>query len=110
MKKKISARLAPFLHRKSARQRIILYLIASGYTVADLVKMDVPKLKSIPLSVELDVCRDEVLGDRKSGPAFIFPNGKRMPHTTYYRVIRTTCVKVLNRPMSQQKFRDYINA
>lgn len=102
-------RLEPFIYRKSSRQRLILYLIADGYTVADLVNMDVPQLFSIKLPVELDVTRDEVLTGRTSGSAFAYVNGKRLPHTSYYRLIRSTCEKVLKVPMSQEKFRTYIN-
>ena len=89
---------------------LILYLIADGYTVGDLVRMTVAELKKIPLPVEMDVSRDEILNGHNTGYAFVFPSGKKMPHTTYYRLLRSTSEKVLKRPMSQEKFRDYIHS
>lgn len=71
--------------------------------------MDIGTLRGIKLPNEIDVCRDEILTDRKSGQAFAYPNGKSMPHTSFYRLIRQTCQKVVGRPMSQEKFREYIN-
>jgi hypothetical protein len=110
LNKKVYERLAPFIHRKSARQRLILYLIADGYTVGDLVRMTVAELNKISLPVEMDVSRDEILDGRNTGYAFVFPGGKGMLHTTYYRLLRSTSEKVLKRPMSQEKFRDYIHS
>lgn len=107
-KKKLE-RLAPFVHRKSARQRLILYLLADGYSVADLTKMDVATLRAITLPLEMDVRRDEILSGRHDGYAFVYDNGSRLPHTNYYRLVRQTAEKVLRRPMSQEKFRSYIN-
>lgn len=109
LNKRAYERLAPFIHRKGARQRLILYLIADGYSVGDLVAMTIDELRKISLPEEMEVRRDEVLNGRSSGPAFVFPSGEKMPHTTYYRLIRTAGLKVLNRPMSQEKFRKYIH-
>lgn len=109
MKKEAYERLQPWLFRKSARQRVILFLIADGYTVGDLTKMTVAELKQIKLPPEIDVDRDNFLEGRTSGAAFVYPQGNTIPHTNYYRLIRTTSVKVAGRPMSQEKFRDHIN-
>jgi hypothetical protein len=101
-------RLLPFFHRKSARQRLILYLIADGYNVADLVAMRTFALKQIKLPVEMRVYRDEVVAEFPYDMAFTYPNGKVKPHTSYYRLIRETAMKVLKRPMSQEQLRLYI--
>ena len=100
--------LQPFLHRKSARQKIILYLIAAGYSVPDLVKLDVPTLRSLALPIDLAVLMDEFMEGRKSGPAFRYPNGQAMPHTAFYRLIRATTKKVTGKPMTQDQFRAWI--
>jgi len=103
-------RLEPFLHRKSARQRLILYLLAEGYTVGRLVKMSVSAMRALRLPIEMQVCRDEVLEGLSSGHAFLYPNGKPLPHTAYYRIVRGAAEKVLGRPMSQELFRAYIKS
>lgn len=102
-------RLVPFLHRKSARQRLILFLIADGYTVVDLVAMRAFFLRALKLPVEMSVYRDEALADHTNPMAFTYPNGKPLPHTAYYRLVRVTAEKVLGRPMSQEQFRAYIH-
>lgn len=96
------------MHRKSARQRVILFLLASGYTVADLVSMTLAQARAIKLPAEIDVYRAEAFNGRKSGLAFIYPNGNPMRLSTYYRLLRETSQKVVGRPMSQDAFRDYI--
>ena len=106
--KQKNQRLLPFLHRKSARQRLILYLLAEGYTVGQLVAMRTSDLRGLNLPIEISVCRDEALDDMKQDRAFNYPNGKLIPHTAYYRLVRTTAQKVLDRPMSQEQFRRYI--
>lgn len=108
MRKEEFERLQPFLHRKSARQRLILFLIADGKKVGDLVSMRTFFLKKMDLPVEMSVNRDEALADSNSDMAFVYPNGKVIPHTSYYRLIRQTAEKVLDRPMSQEQFRQYI--
>ena len=101
-------RLVPFLHRKSARQRLILYLIADGHRVVDLVAMRTFYLRNMELPVEMSVVRDEALAEKTFDTAFTYPGGKPLPHTAYYRLIRETAEKVLDRPMSQEQFRHYI--
>ena len=66
-------------------------------------------LKSLKLPVEMTVCRDEALAESSSLMAFTYPSGKLIPHTNYYRLLRFTAEKVLNRPMSQEQFREYIH-
>ena len=102
-------RLAPFLVRKGPRQKLILYLIADGHKVADLVAMSTYTLKKLRLPVEMTVYRDQMFDDGEFQMAFTYPGGAHIPHTTYYRLIRSTALKVLGRPMSQDQFRDDIN-
>jgi hypothetical protein len=110
LNKRALGRLAPFIHWKTGRQRLILYLIADGYTVGELVQMTVAELRKISLPEDMDVRRDEVLNGRGDGFAFVLPSGKQQPHTDYYRLLRATSEKVLKRPMSQEKFRAYIHS
>lgn len=108
MKREHYARLQPFLHRKSARQKIILYLIAAGFSVPELVKMNVSTLRHQVLPIDLAVLMDEFLDGHKSVAAFRYPNGNRMPHTAFYRLIRTAATKVTGKPMTQDQFRAWI--
>ena len=110
MNKEQTQRLKPFLHRKSARQRVILYLLAEGFTVGQLVAMSVSALRTLKLPIEMQVRRDEVLEGRSSGRAFLYPNDMPLPHTAYYRIVRGAAEKVLGRPMSQEQFRAYIKS
>jgi ABC-type antimicrobial peptide transport system permease subunit len=103
-------RLLPFFHRKSARQRVILFLIAEGYTVGELVAMRTFALRHLKLPTEMSVYRDEALADYLQDMAFTYPNGKVIPHTSYYRLIRETAKKVLDKPMSQEQFKKYIKS
>lgn len=103
-------KLAPFLRDKGARQKVILYLLAAGYSVPDLVKLDVPTLRRLALPIDLAVLLDEFLDDRKRGSAFQYPNGKTVPHTAFYRLIRATAKKVIGRPMTVDQFRAWLRA
>jgi hypothetical protein len=108
LKRKHYLALRPFLHEKGARQKVIIYLLAAGYGVPDLVKMDVPALRSLALPIDLAVLLDDFLDERKKGPAFLYPNGNPIPHTAFYRLIRAACRKVLGRPMTVEQFRAWI--
>jgi hypothetical protein len=109
MKPAAYEKLKPFLHRKSARQRVILFLLADGYTVRELVAMDVAGLRACKLPVDLAVSRDETLEDRRIGPAFAYPNGKGLPHTAFYRLVRAAAQRAIGRPMSQEQYREWVN-
>lgn len=100
--------MQPFLHWKEARQRLILYFIADGYTVGELVAMRSFALKELKLPVEMSVYRDQASAEGTFEMAFTYPGGKIIPHTFYYRLIRVAAEKVLGRPMSQEQFRKYI--
>lgn len=102
------ARLKLFLHRKSARQKVIIYLIAAGYTVPELIRLDVRDVRGLALPIDLAVLTEEFLEGRKSGPAFQYPGGKAMPHTAFYRLIRSTSQKVTGKPMTQEQFRGWL--
>lgn len=172
LNKKQTLRLAPFFNRKSARQRIILYLLATGYRVPDLVNMSEDALDVVILPDELEHCRDEMhdnaLDERyfvypmskemQEGPrkdivnhllatgyqidelrstpmaelsrfkvaeemvhyrtqlaetaakeqVFVYPCGRPLVHTDYYRLIRNTTEKILGKKLSQDKFYRYI--
>jgi len=109
MKKSAFERLHPFLHHKGARQKLILYLIADGHSVADCVVMDLKTLRALDLPDEIAVCRDEAIDGRKSGLAFVYPSGQPIPHTAYYRLLRNASKKAIGRPLSQITFREYLN-
>ena len=101
-------RLQPFLHWKTARQRVILYLIANGYDVADLVAMRAIALRKLSLQDEIAVFRDEALLGHSHDFAFVYPNGKILPKSAMYKLIRDTALKVTGKPMSQETYRKYI--
>ena len=110
MNKKQYQRLEPFLHRKSARQRVILYLIALGYTFNELKAMTVRALRAMEFPVEMQIYRDYTLSGLTSGPAFLYPSGNPLRATDYQRLVQQSTEKVLKRPMSREAFRVYINA
>ena len=113
MKKDQYNRLEPFFVRRSARQRLILYLFACGMTVPELVSFTVKDLKALELSEELILSRDEVLDllpESKPGSlVFVFPRGNPMTHTDFYRIVRQAAEMVFEKPMSRQQFVEYIN-
>lgn len=110
MKRQHYFKLKPFLHEKGSRQKVIIYLIAAGYSVPQLVKLDVPTLRKLALPIDLAVQLDDFLDERKKGPAFLYPNGKPIPHTAFYRLVRAACKKVLGRPMTVDQFRAWIRS
>lgn len=107
--KKQIERLQPFLLRKGAAQKVGLFLLGAGEcTVPDLVKMTVPQIRAMCLPVEIGVYVDEMLDDRKTGPAFQYSSGTVKPYTYWHRLVRTAAEKAVGRPMSAQQFRAYI--
>lgn len=112
MKKEQYERLEPFFVRRGARTRLILYLFACGYTVPELVKFTVKDLKALDLPDDLVIFRDEVLelspDTKSSALVFVFPNGRKMIHTDFYRIVRQAAERELERPMSRQQFLEYI--
>ncbi len=114
MNKEQFQRLEPFLHGKGARQRVILYLLADGFTIDDLMAITLAGLYALKLPVELQVARDVALegynkAEDSGKPAFRYPNGDPLPRTAYNVLLHACANKVLGLPMSQSLFRDYIN-
>ncbi len=101
-------RLEPFFKRKSARQRVILFLLAEGYSVGEIVRLSARELKAIDLPDGLIIYRDELLDQLEDlkGPAFLYPGGRVMSHTDIYRILRQASTMVYERPMSVQQFQD----
>jgi hypothetical protein len=103
-------RIQPFLHHKRARQRVVLYLIAGGYTVPELVKMTVADLRVLRMHDELIVARDEATdGLSPKDHAFANAHKKVLPHTAFYRIIRLAALSATGRTMSQEIYREYVN-
>ena len=110
MTKEQYKRLEPFLKSKSARQRVILYLLAIGYAVSELIELRVNDLRELKLPVEVQVYRDEVLISQKSGFAFVYPNGNQLPPIAFNKLVRATAEKVIGHPMSTELFKSYIQS
>jgi hypothetical protein len=106
--KQIIKKLEPFFYRKSARQRVILYLVAEGYTIPSLVSMTVKQLEAIVMPPEIAVYRDQVAETAVNEFAFTYPNGRRLLHNDYYTLIRRTTEVVTGKPLAQNAFREYL--
>lgn len=106
-------RLKPFFHRRGARQRLILYLIATGHSVPSLCRMTVKDLKALKLLNEIIIYRDQSLdlledADDNS-PAFTYhPSGIQMKHADFYRIVSQATKNVLGYPLSHRQFAEYI--
>lgn len=70
--------------------------------------MTTTELRRLDLPSEFDVYRDEILQGQRATRAFVYPSGQPIPHTSYYRLLRTTAAKVAGRPMSQEMFRAHV--
>ncbi len=106
-------RLVPFFTRVNRRQRLIIYLAATGFSVPDLVSMTVQMLLSLELPDTIQPYRDEVIDQLPDSsadkPCFVYsPSGKAFVHTDFYRVIRNAPVKVLKRELSRQQLIEYV--
>jgi hypothetical protein len=101
-------RLVPFLHRKGDMSRVILYLIAKGYTFIDLLAITVKELRAMEMPDQMKFYRDTMLDGHKTGPAFIYPSGKPVRETDFKRLVRESTHKVLGHPISREAFRSYI--
>lgn len=109
----VTHRLQPFFHRRGARQRLILFLIATGHSVPSLCRMTVKDLKTLKLPNEIIIYRDQSLdlledSDDKS-PAFTYhPSGLPMKHADFYRIVSQATKNVLGYPLSHRQFAEYI--
>lgn len=109
MQQEAYQRLKPFLHRKSARNKIILYLLAEGYTVGELRRLDVASLRKLSLPTELLAARARIVRGRAGGCAFVYKKSKKaLPYTDYYRLLRIAGEHALGRRMSCEKLRRYL--
>jgi hypothetical protein len=103
-------KLLPFLHRKEPRQRVILYLIAAGYSASDLLAMSVADIRALKLPASMEIYRDEMLYGLKKGPAFLYPNGKPIDVPACKRLVREKTATVLGEALSLEQFRAYIQS
>lgn len=76
--KKQFERLEPFFYRKSARQRIILFLVATGVRVPELVNFTEADLAEVDLPEDLDYCRDEIMDYAQDDRYFVYPQSKEL--------------------------------
>lgn len=111
--KQVPEKLRPFFHRRSARQRMILYLIANDYSVPTLCRFTVKELKTLTLPDEMIICRDQTLDlledEADDAPAFTyFPSGRVMKHSDFYRIVSQATIHVLGNPMSHKQFARYV--
>ena len=108
LKPKQMERLAPFLYRKSTRQRIILYLLGAGYTVPELVRVTVSDLMAMKMPGEMAAYRDELVETAECEMAFCYPNGKPMQHNDFYTLLRRLPKPKNGSLFSQTSFKNYI--
>lgn len=113
-KKALSAaqlnRLQPFLVRKGARQKVILYLFALGYQPGELCVMKVNELKSITMPADIALWREQILESHTKGLVFVYENsGKPLLHTAYYHLISQVSNKILGKTLTYKQFRAFIN-
>lgn len=105
-------RLAPFIYRKSARQRIILYLIAQGYDFETLSKLTVADLKAIHIPETNDLCisQNQLLSALKDEDLlFTYPNGRKMGQSDFFRILTQASSTVLGKSITVDEFRIYLN-
>jgi len=105
-------RLKPFIYRKSARQRIIIYLISQDYSFDDLANMTVSDLKKIKLPEENDLFQSQnqllsTLSDNAS--LFTYPGGRKMCQSDFFRILTTACTNVLGKSITVDEFKIYLN-
>lgn len=105
--------LRPFFHRRGARQRLILYLIAIGTRVPALCRFTVKDLKALKLPDEIIIYRDQSLDlleiETDDAPAFTYyPSGRVMKHSDFYRIVSQATSHVLGYPLSHKQFAAYI--
>ncbi len=105
-------RLAPFIYRKSARQRIFLYLVSIGYNFEDLSKLTVADLKTISFPEDNDLClsQNQLLSTLKDDEfLFTYPNGRKMGQSDFFRILTQASASVLGRSITVDEFKIYLN-
>ena len=105
-------KLKPFLYRKSARQRIMLFLMAKGYDFEALASMTTLELKDISMpDDDLHISKNQVLSSIAEGDlVFAYPGGRKMGEGDFFRVLTQASMKVLGKSVSLSEFQDYINS
>ena len=110
-------KLEQFFHGKGARQRVVLYFVAYGYSASEILAMTVSELRAATLPVDMQVYRDEMLyghtkdsAQTKRPLAFVYPSGNPMSVPDCKRLVKETTEKVLGIPMSLEAFRSYIKS
>ena len=104
--------LPPFFKHKSAKQRIILYLLATDFTPEAICKMTVAELKGIrvPGYLMFDYERHLDSIDLKNGDqAFQFSSREITIHDVY-ALLKSTTEKVAGKALSLSAYREYLRA
>jgi len=104
-------RLKPFLVRKHARQRIVLYLLATSHTIQEVCGFTYADLKALDLNNELNSYRDEVINMAKynetysvNGKVFVYPGGIEFKPQDIYRIIRQATMTALGSSLGIDAF------
>jgi len=91
--------------RRSSRQRIILYLLARGASLATLENMTSSELAVCSLPADLDVHRDVVVGSVETNDkVFSYPSGRAMNHTDFIRIVSQATNSALGKAMSVKEY------
>jgi hypothetical protein len=108
--KKQMERLEPFLKHKRARQRIILYLLADGSSVHDVVKTTKRVLLDTVFPEELEIFVEQVADEipELNDGAFCYPGGAFFKTQDIYRIVRQATEGLLGKPLKVVDFRQYV--
>lgn len=101
-------KLEPLLNRKSARQRLLLYLLADGMSPEDILAMDVVRLRKTNINNDFDVVVEQVLLEVPDGLIFVFPGGQPLSLKRVLHVLHTTTKRHLNKSLTISEFGKYI--
>jgi len=103
-------KLMPFIKGKTAKTRVILYLIADGYpinkftelTITDFNKIKFPKNDYLTQSIDLFLSDIDILDKDKS--IFDYSGGRKMTSSSFCRLVSDSTEKVLGKPLTIKKF------
>lgn len=102
-------RLLPFFFWRHSRQRVLLYLLAAGYSIKTLRHITVQELQDIPVHDEIKMLINEIVENSPaSAMAFIFKENRKISYSYFYRLIGNSCLKTLGKKLTYQQFRDHI--
>ncbi len=110
------ARLSPLIRRIGTkrgvgpRQRLIIALVADGYSPLELSRWTVRDLMDAPLHPEYAASRDHVISllPDADGLAFRYPNGSPTRLADYYRTIRDAMIRGTGTPGGLDELRAYV--